>query len=131
MYLVTIQVPIYVHGGERLLATDWRRSLILLRDSFDGRFGRIQVVAPSLDARNSRTDQSLEPMRDSEEIELYPSFRLDNSLAEFWRHDVRTWYRDIAALIPTADVVHAGFCDVYRPLDYIGFLSANGCNTQG
>jgi glycosyltransferase involved in cell wall biosynthesis len=123
MYLVTIQVPIFVHGGERLLATDWRRSLMLLRDSFDGRFGRIQVVAPSLDARG-RTDQSLEPMRDSDEIELYPSFRIDNSLADFWRHDVRVWYRDIAALIPTADVVHGGFCDVYRPLDYIGFLSA-------
>ena len=124
MYLVTIQVPIYVHGGERLLTTDWRRSLILLRDSFDGRFGRIQVVAPALDARGSHADQSLEPMRDSDEIDLYPSFRLDNGLADFWRHDVRTWYRDIAALIPAADVVHGGFCDVYRPLDYIGFLSA-------
>jgi glycosyltransferase involved in cell wall biosynthesis len=123
MYLLTIQVPIFVHGGERLLATDWRRSLILLRDSFDGRFGRIQVVAPQLDARGV-TDQALEPMRSSDDIELYPSFRWDNSLAEFWRQDVRTWYRDIAALIPTADVVHGGFCDVYRPLDYIGFLSA-------
>jgi len=123
MYLVTIQVPIYVHGGERFLATDWRRSLFLLRDSFDGRFGRIQVVAPSLDAR-THTDQPLEPMRQSDEIELYPSFRIDKSLPDFWRHDVRTWYRDIAALIPTADVVHGGFCDVYRPLDYIGFLSA-------
>lgn len=124
MYLVTIQVPIYVHGGERLLSTDWRRSLILLRDSFDGRFGRIQVVAPSLDARGLRPDQALEPMRDSDEIELFPSFPLNNGLAEFWRHDVRVWYRDIAALIPTADVVHGGFCDVYRPLDYIGILSA-------
>lgn len=124
MYLVTIQVPIYVHGGERLLATDWRRSLILLRDSFDGRFGRIQVVAPSLEVRATQSDQSLEPMRDSDEIELYPSFRLGNSLADFWRHDVRVWRRDIAALLPTADVVHAGFCDVYRPLDYIGFLAA-------
>jgi glycosyltransferase involved in cell wall biosynthesis len=124
MYLVTIQVPIYVHGGERLLATDWRRSLMLLRDSFDGRFGRIQVVAPSLEARGSNIDQSLEPMRDSDEIELYPSFRIDKSLPDFWRQDVRVWYRDIAALMPTADVVHGGFCDVYRPLDYIGFLSA-------
>jgi glycosyltransferase involved in cell wall biosynthesis len=124
MYLVTIQVPIYVHGGERLLATDWRRSLMLLRDSFDGRFGRIQVVAPSLDAKGAQSDQLLEPMRDSDDIELYPSFRWDGSLRDFWRQDVRTWHRDIAALLPTADVVHGGFCDVYRPLDYIGFLSA-------
>jgi glycosyltransferase involved in cell wall biosynthesis len=124
MYLVTIQVPIYVHGGERLVATDWRRSLMLLRDSFDGRFGRIQVVAPSLDARTAASDQALEPMRESDDIELYPSFPADSSLRDFWKRDVRVWYRDIAALLPGADIVHAGFCDVYRPLDYIGFLSA-------
>lgn len=123
MYLMTMPVPIYVQGGERFLATDWRRSLLLLRDSFDGRFGRIQVVAPSLDARASH-DQSLEPLRDGDDIELYPSFRFDNSLSDFWRHDVRTWYHDVASLVAQADVVHCGFCDVYRPLDYIGYLCA-------
>ncbi len=123
MYLLTMPVPIYVQGGERLLATDWRRSLLLLRDSFDGRFGRIQVVAPALDARGSH-DQSLEPMSDSDDIELYPSFRADNSLPEFWQKDVRIWYRDVASLVAHADVVHCGFCDVYRPLDYIGYLCA-------
>jgi glycosyltransferase involved in cell wall biosynthesis len=124
MYLITIQVPIYVQGGERLLATDWRRSLILLRDSFDGRFGRIQVVAPSIDARSVKPDQELEPMRASDEIELYPSFPADSDLGTFWRRYIRDWHRDIAALLPTADIVHAGFCDVYRPLDYVGFLAA-------
>lgn len=124
MYLVTIQVPIYVQGGERLLATDWRRSLLLLRDSFDGRFGRIQVVSPCIDARTARPDQPLELVRASDELDLYPSFPWDTSVAAFWRRYLAVWYRDIAALVPGADVVHAGFCDVYRPLDYVGFLSA-------
>lgn len=124
MYLVTIQVPIYVQGGERLLSTDWRRSLILLRDSFDGRFGRIQVVAPSLDARGINADQHLELMRASDDIELYPSFPADAGLRDFWLRYAHVWQRDVAALLPSADVVHGGFCDVYRPLDFIGIVSA-------
>ena len=49
MYLVPIHVPIFVRGSELLLSTDWRRSLLLLRDSFNGRYGRLRVVAPSID----------------------------------------------------------------------------------
>ena len=36
MYLVVIQVPIYVDGARTLVTTEWRRSLTLLRDSFEG-----------------------------------------------------------------------------------------------
>jgi glycosyltransferase involved in cell wall biosynthesis len=122
MYLVTIHVPIYVKGGERLLTTDWKRSLLLLRDSFDGRFGRIQVVAPSLDAFTVTTDQPLEAVRSDDELDLFPSFPHNTRARDFWRQHVHTWRRDVAALVPTADVVHAGFCDVYRPMNFIGFM---------
>jgi glycosyltransferase involved in cell wall biosynthesis len=124
MYLVTIQVPIYVKGGERLLATDWKRSLLLLRDSFDGRFGRIQVVAPSLDANHVVADQPLELVRPDDEIDLFPSFPFNSRARDFWRKHVHTWRRDIAGALPHADVVHAGFSDVYRPIDFVGFLMA-------
>jgi glycosyltransferase involved in cell wall biosynthesis len=124
MYLVTIHVPIYVRGGERLLATDWKRSLLLLRDSFDGRFGRIQVVAPSLDAFTVTADQPLEAVRPDDELDLFPSFPLNSRARAFWTEHVHTWRRDVAALLPQADVVHAGFCDVYRPMNFIAFLQA-------
>lgn len=124
MYLVTIHVPIYTQGGERLLATDWKRSLILLRDSFDGRFGRIQVVAPSLDAHSVRSDQPLELVQPSDEIDLTPSFALNSRTHEFWTKHVHTWRRDVEAALPSADVVHSGFCDVYRPMNFVGFLAA-------
>ncbi|HEX4354758.1 MAG TPA: glycosyltransferase [Polyangiales bacterium] len=124
MYLVTIHVPIYVRGGERLLATDWKRSLLLLRDSFDGRFGRLQVVAPSLDALTVKADQPLEAVRPDDELDLFPSFPLNTRAREFWTRHIHTWRRDVAALLPQADIVHAGFCDVYRPINFIGFLQA-------
>jgi len=123
MYLVAIHVPIYTRGGERLLATDWKRSLLLLRDSFDGRFGRIQVVAPALDARVEKPDQPLELVQASDDIDLFPSFPLNTRARAFWQSHLHVWRKDIAALVPTADVVHAGFCDVYRPINFMGFLA--------
>jgi glycosyltransferase involved in cell wall biosynthesis len=124
MFLVIIHVPIYVKGGERLLTTDWKRSLLLLRDSFDGCFGRVQVVSPSLDVLRATPDQPLEALGPADDIDLFPSFPYDTRARAFWREHVHTWRRDIAARLPHADVVHTGFCDVYRPLDFIGFLMA-------
>jgi len=124
MYLVTIQVPIYVAGRDRLLTTDWKRSLLLLRDSFDGHFGRLQVVAPSLDVRASAPEQPLEPLAPSDDIELFPSFPFDTRARDFWRTYLRVWQADVHARIPSADVVHSGFYDVYRPIDFVGFIAA-------
>jgi len=124
MYLVTIQVPIYVAGSDRLLTTDWKRSLLLLRDSFDGRFGRLQVVAPSLLVQTRAPEQALEPVAASDDIELFPSFPLDTRARDFWRKYLRVWQADVGARIPSADVVHSGFYDVYRPIDFVGFLAA-------
>jgi glycosyltransferase involved in cell wall biosynthesis len=123
MYLVVIHVPIYLRDNECLIATDWKRSLCLLRDSFDGRFGRIQVLAPSLDPRATPADQPLEPLAKSEEIDLFPSFRYDTRARDFWREHVHTWRRHVNAFVPQASVVHAGFCDVYRPLMFMGFMA--------
>ena len=45
MYLVAIHVPIYVEGGKQYVATDWHRSLMLLRDSVRPYFGQLTVLA--------------------------------------------------------------------------------------
>jgi glycosyltransferase involved in cell wall biosynthesis len=122
LYLVAIHVPIYTRGKEYLLATDWKRSLLLLRDSFNGRFGRIQVVAPSLNVKSVKTTQRLECVGPSEEIDLFPSFPHNTRARDFWGKHIYTWYRDVSSLLQSADVVHAGFCDVYRPINFVGFL---------
>lgn len=49
MYLVVINVPFRpINDGAAEVASDWHRSLILLGDSFGGRFGQIVAAAPAL-----------------------------------------------------------------------------------
>jgi glycosyltransferase involved in cell wall biosynthesis len=128
MYFLPIHVPIYLRGGEHLLATDWKRSLELLRDSFSGRYGRIRVVAPTVDADAESADQQLESVSASDEIDLFPSFPLHTRARAFWTKYVHVWRRDVAVHVPDADVVHAGFDDVYRPMNFIAFLMGHHAN---
>jgi glycosyltransferase involved in cell wall biosynthesis len=128
MYLVPIHVPIFVRGSELLLSTDWRRSLLLLRDSFNGRYGRLRVVAPSIDVASTQHDQLLEPLQPGDELELFPSFPYYTRAREFWSKYLHVWRRDVAVHIPGAEVVHTGFCDVYRPMVFTGFLLALRAN---
>ncbi len=122
MYLITIHVPIFVNGNELLLATDWKRSVLLLRDSFAGRFGRVQIVAPSIVVGEKPIDQLLEAVTPGDEIDLFPSFAADTRAREFWAVHLQTWRRDIAARLSATQVVHSGFCDVYRPMLFTGHL---------
>jgi glycosyltransferase involved in cell wall biosynthesis len=128
MYLVPIHVPIFVRGSELLLSTDWRRSLLLLRDSFNGRYGRLRVVAPSIDVASTQHDQLLEPLQPSDELELFPSFPYYTRAREFWSKYLHVWRRDVGVHVPQAEVVHTGFCDVYRPMVFTGFLLALRAN---
>ncbi len=127
MYLVPIHVPIFTRGSENLLSTDWKRSLLLLRDSFSGRYGRLRVVAPSIDA-TAQHDQLLESVQPSDELELYPSFPYYTRARAFWSEHVYRWRRELAAHIPEADVVHSGLDDVYRPMTFAGFVLAERAN---
>ena len=53
VYLIPITVPIYLDGKRRLIATDWKRALELLRDSHGGRYGPLCVAAPHAPANES------------------------------------------------------------------------------
>jgi glycosyltransferase involved in cell wall biosynthesis len=120
MYLITIHVPIYVRGKECLLATDWKRSLELLRDSLGGRFGKIWIVAPSLPA-DLKTDQALEPVNsEAEDIYLVPSFPLNTRARDYWKTHRHQWSADVNRHAVGATVVHSGFDDCYRPMSWMG-----------
>ena len=120
MYLIAIHVPIYVRGNTHLLATDWKRSLELLRDSLGDRFGDIYVAAPSLRA-TAQTDQALEIINPREGIITIASFPFDTRARHYWLRHRNQWEHDLRRLVRDASVVHAGFDDCYRPISWLGF----------
>lgn len=120
MYLVPIQVPIFVDGERRLVTTDWKRSLLLLRDSLAGRFGDLGLAAPTLPA-SGPTPQTLVPIEPGDTIRVFPSFDARVRARQYWTRERSRWKGLLASLMPGARVVHAGFDEVYRPIAYEGF----------
>ena len=120
MYLIPIHVPIYVSGNTHLLATDWKRSLELLRDSLQDRYCDIVVVAPRLSAARE-TDQALEVVSPSEGIITVPSFPFDTRARQYWLRYRAQWRRHVDWFAAKASVVHSGFDDCYRPMSWLGF----------
>lgn len=122
MYLVPIQVPIYLDGNRKLVTTEWHRSLELLRDSFNGRYGEITIVAPSLPANGASAEQKLvEVQENTEGLKLFPSFDLRIRARSFWLRERARWRSDVSILAERAAVVHAGLDDVYRPIGFEGY----------
>jgi glycosyltransferase involved in cell wall biosynthesis len=122
MYLIPIHVPIYTDGERRLVTTEWKRSLVLLRDSLGGRFGPVRVLAPRLPA-DEVVSQVLEPVSPSNDgIELVPSFDFRCRARHYWLRERSNWRAQVRSEVAGADVVHAGLDDVYRPISFSGFL---------
>ncbi|MDG3005353.1 glycosyltransferase [Paludisphaera mucosa] len=123
MYFLPIHVPIYTAGDRRMVTTEWHRSLELLRDSLQGRYGTIVVLAPSLPADASSVEQSLQELTEANDgIRLTGSFDPRGRARDYWLKDRRRWLADLREHVPAADVVHAALDDVYRPICYDGFL---------
>ncbi len=126
MYLLPIQIPIYLDGPRRLLSTEWRRSLLLLRDSLGGRLGRIEVVAPSLPVKEAR-EQRLEPAGHGEgddDLVLHPSLDKRIRFKAFVMRGKAEWLGDVMPLVARATVVHAGLDDLWRPFTWSAFRLA-------
>lgn len=119
MYLVPIVVPIYVDGTRRFVTTEWKRSLELLRDSLQGRYGEITVLAPRETLDRNRTEQEFEEVdRDADGVHLVPSIPSECRARDYWLTHRRRWRADAAALMERAEVVHTSVDDLYRPRMY-------------
>jgi len=106
------------------VTTEWKRSLVLLRDSVLPHFQEIAVIAPSLPCENS-TQQVLESISvESDGIRPIPSFDLRCRARVYWLKRRRQWLRDLKPWIAQAQVVHAGLDDIFRPIMFDGFLEA-------
>ncbi|QDT08791.1 glycosyltransferase family 4 protein [Stieleria marina] len=129
MYLIAIHVPIHVDQSKYYLSTEWLKSVRLLRDSFAGRYGPINIIAPSHPYDPDNASQTLEEVVPSEEdIEVFPSFDSRCRSRHYWLQHRRRWQQELKDLVSDADVVHAGLDDVYRPISYEGFLEGRRQN---
>jgi glycosyltransferase involved in cell wall biosynthesis len=123
MYLIPIHVPIYVDDTNRMLVTtEWKRSLELLRDSFQGRFGQIVVMAPRLPADSASVEQALVDVSGkADDIIFSPGFDSRCRARDYWMTHRAEWQAQLAGHVTNADLVHAGLDDVYRPISFDGF----------
>lgn len=117
MYLIPICAPILVEGERSLVTTDWKRSLELLRDSLEGRYGHLCVLAPSLPAERFEGSTALEAVElDVDGIELVPSIPADSRARRYWMHERARWRDQASALVSKAEVVHAGADNLFKPV---------------
>lgn len=123
MYLIPIPVPIYRDRDESYIATDWKRALVLLRDSLRGRYGPLVVAAPSLPAEES--DQTLERATLTEDgISLVPLFDQRVRLRTYWLGAHQHAMRTLRELTARARVLHGTVEDPLRPFTYASFMQA-------
>lgn len=126
MYLTAIHVPIYKSesGSSFFVTTEWKRSLILLRNSISSLFGPLVLLAPSLPIASAK-EQLLEPISlKSDDIQLVPGFDLNCSTLSYWRKERKRWINQARDWIRQSEVVHAGLDDVYRPIMFDVFKEA-------
>lgn len=125
MYLIITHVPIFKRGDQCLVSTDWKRSLLLLRDSLNGKLGPIIVLAPTLPDASVPAEQIREHVSEkADDIRLVGSFDSRCRAKTYWLRERKRWEVDIRRLLPNATLVHSGLDDVYRPIAYKGHLEA-------
>lgn len=125
MYLIITHVPIYTRGNEKLIDTDWKRSLMLLRNSFAERLGPVSVLAPILPDAVVPAAQIREAVSEKADgIKLFASFDKRCRARRYWLSERHRWISDIKRLLPFANVVHSALDDLYKPISYIGHLKA-------
>src|SRR5437879_240491 len=125
MYFIPIIVPIFLDGDRRLVATDWKRALILLRDSLEDRYGELLVAAPWLphDAA-AVSEQKLETIDPGEGIRLEPLFDRRVRARRFWLTEIHRFRALLDGWLPHTRVVHSGLDDLFQPMMEVAFLTA-------
>jgi len=126
-YLLAIHVPVYVDGVRRLAATDWVRSLSLLRRSLGDRIRRLTWLAPAAPLEADTPDQSLEEIDDAAlGIECRPSMDYRCRARSYWLRERARWQRDVTEALDPDGIAHVGMNDLYRPINFDALRVALG-----
>lgn len=113
-YCMMIHVPVYVDGNRTLVASEWKRALVLLRDSLNDVITRFTLVAPSLSAADSAIE--LSPLSSADGFEVRPSIPLNINKREYFLRARAVWRRDVAVALERCDFAHTGISDLYKPI---------------
>jgi len=122
MYTLVISVP-FRRMNDRVceVAGDWGKSIVLLRDSLQGRFGPLVIAAPEVAGDGLIGSQIPMPLHEHEDGVSFVRIGWSHWRArDFWRHvrEVRSRCADLAS---QSDVIHAGINDLWRPYSVVGF----------
>jgi len=122
MYLIPISVP-FRRTGEQVweVASDWAKSLLLLRDSFGGRFGPITVAAPEVVGASPLLDEQVPVAIRAEDDIRFEHLGLSTWRSrDFWG-SFREVRRTLDRLAPAAEVVHGSINHLWQPYALMGF----------
>jgi len=131
MYTVVINVPFRRKSPDLCeVSSDWAKSLLLLRDSLNDRFGRITVAAPLLPPGDGpigqQTPQLLSERNDGIRFVALGETRW--RARHFWRHSHKIRATCIK-LAQGSDVVHAGIGNLWQPYAFFGFCAGHRMGT--
>ncbi len=127
MYLLPITVPMFKDGARLRVATDWKRALVLLRDSLDGRYGVLGVAAPWRPVESSEhVLEEATPQHDG--IELIPTFDARERLRRYWMGPHQKALQTVKDRMTDVQVVHGTAEEPLRPFCYQAFMA---CVVQG
>lgn len=113
-YCMMIHVPVYVDGSRTLVASEWKRALVLLRDSLSDVIMRFTLVAPSLPAADTAIE--LSPLSSADGFEVRPSIPLDVGKRDYFLRARAVWRKDVSAALESCDFAHTGISDLYKPI---------------
>ena len=116
-YVMALHVPIYTDGDDTFVATDWKRSLELLRDSFGSEVGEFVYVGPRA-TLESGADQRVERFGSDDGWRLRPSFDYRASPGRYWAVERSRWREDARKEMADASIVHLGMNDLFRPINF-------------
>jgi glycosyltransferase involved in cell wall biosynthesis len=121
MYVVFSDMPCKRLDADRcLVSSEWAYAVKLLRDSLDGRFGKMLLAAPEVRpdlpelGRGGFLQPPVEVSEKADDIGFYSLGRCHLRPREYWREAraIRARCRDAAA---KASVVHSGINDAFLP----------------
>ena len=125
MYLIPVPVPIIVRGSDRCVASEWKRALLLLRDSLGGRYGDLLVAAPWVTEDDPLVrGQAMDGFSKDDGVVLEPLFPAHSRTRNFWTRDISGVTKRLTALVSEANVVHASLDELFRPMTELAFLFA-------
>jgi glycosyltransferase involved in cell wall biosynthesis len=122
VYLLPITVPIFKDGARLRIATDWKRALVLLRDSLEGRYGVLGVAAPWRPVESSEhVLEEATPAHDG--IELIPTFDARERLRSYWMGPHQQALQTVRDRLAGVQVVHGTAEEPLRPFCYQAFMA--------